>query len=865
SDQPKNDHKQSDSSIKTSISLPPPPVQQTMTNLSPSTEHQTSTTKPSVSTTTITSSLHFDTSETKMKNIQKLTQELKNEHNHFTNGNTMKYTNENDTMIDYIYKIGNKHRLFIDYRPDITVQTVSTHTFTTLISRGKLYIDEVYICSGQGPNKKQCKQVCFLRAHDYLVNHDYEVRSSMNDKDKKVQYDLIVKDLNEFDENESCISRTMIPQMCFVEAKDTSTIAENTFRQQVTTEQQYWQHDNFDEKESASVQSLRSPSTTISHSSLNYTALKKDENVPYPFPRQQRLPSPSLQQHTQQEKIFTADVVNTSSIILDEHPPSFSTLSISQQLTKLTKLQPFLFSLLNCNTDVSQSIDLISTQINKYDLQLDFKCSETPSVTQRFHGYLIVEQIYISDGYGLNKKLAKKDTYFNGLKLISQSKSFSLELRNKQQWTLISFQDDQGLLKCPPPSLRSIIYHDRDQNRDRPIGGQERVHEQHREKLDDMCISPPIINNNYDNAPSFSRRMNEKTTTVRVIPPIMDLSKYVTTSDDEILSNIRKLIPSNFVIFEPVDFQPDVPGSYISMLFVSMSKNHLELKHDVQHTIKGFLVTFYIGDHFLMSMLTSSNKNCTKQVGAMKLCELLKTIFPCIKMKSIEHMIEDSGTPMILDNARRITRAHLYEQPDESRTTSNINNLKQLNENDDGGRKDIATKLMKKMGWTGTGGLGKQGQGITEPIQIVDLHGRQGLGSNHLFPNKIFIRSLRRILEEYIQQNVHGQELVFENQFSNEERKIIHKEATKLHLNSRSYGQNQQRFICVTHNQTADELMNHLIQHNGKTQRYELKSDQNYQFKSDNDTSTIITSSLNEGIQIPPMIIYKDACDDDVW
>jgi hypothetical protein len=98
------------------------------------------------------------------------------------------------------------------------------------------------------------------------------------------------------------------------------------------------------------------------------------------------------------------------------------------------------------------------------------------------------------------------------------------------------------------------------------------------------------------------------------------------------------------------------------------------------------------------------------------------------------------------------------------------------------------------MGWIG-GGIGKDLQGIAEPIQIEDLQGRKGLGSNSLFPNQIFIKNLRRILEEFIATNDDDGELQFANEFNSEERKSIHKEAMKLHLTSNSYGRDGERRV----------------------------------------------------------------------
>lgn len=79
----------------------------------------------------------------------------------------------------------------------------------------------------------------------------------------------------------------------------------------------------------------------------------------------------------------------------------------TQKMSKLNRIKLLLFNLLNVLPDPSHAIDLISTQINKYQLNAEFECADKQTVNG-FHGYLVIEQIVISDGYGINRKLSKK-------------------------------------------------------------------------------------------------------------------------------------------------------------------------------------------------------------------------------------------------------------------------------------------------------------------------------------------------------------------------------------------------------------------------------------------------------------------------
>jgi hypothetical protein len=302
-----------------------------------------------------------------------------------------------------------------------------------------------------------------------------------------------------------------------------------------------------------------------------------------------------------------------------------------------------------------------------------------------------------------------------------------------------------------------------------------------------------------------------------------------------------------------------------------MSKNKLELKYEFVHVPNGFMITYTINNRFFMSWIAPT-KIAAKQTGAKKAIEMLKTLYPSIKTKNVVGDMSMNENEVMNIKRKLITRVQLYEQ--QSLTTSVIamnNNTQQ--------KEDMGSKLLKKMGWIG-GGIGKDLQGIAEPIQIEDLQGRKGLGSNSLFPNQIFIKNLRRILEEFIVTNDDDGELQFANEFNSEERKSIHKEAMKLHLTSNSYGRDGERRVSknkikiskkkknffflniikirITQKRNVDQLVDHLLIHGGETARYELKV-------QTQPKSTVTKVSQRKYAQMAPPSsewVAPDACDD---
>jgi len=131
---------------------------------------------------------------------------------------------------------------------------------------------------------------------------------------------------------------------------------------------------------------------------------------------------------------------------------------------------------------------------------------------------------------------------------------------------------------------------------------------------------------------------------------------------------------------------------------------------------------------------------------------------------------------------------------------------------------NVGSQLLKKMGWTG-GGVGRDdNRGIEEPVSLVAVVNRAGLGSTQLSD---FAPSVKRVIADFISSGGHD-DLVFSPEFSSEERAVIHAEARKRHLKTRSYGSGDQRHLILSLQRTPLQLVAHLRAHGGETVKYLL-------------------------------------------
>ncbi|XP_074655627.1 NF-kappa-B-repressing factor-like [Tubulanus polymorphus] len=135
---------------------------------------------------------------------------------------------------------------------------------------------------------------------------------------------------------------------------------------------------------------------------------------------------------------------------------------------------------------------------------------------------------------------------------------------------------------------------------------------------------------------------------------------------------------------------------------------------------------------------------------------------------------------------------------------------------------NIGSKMLKKMGWSG-GGIGKDGNGISEPIKAdLTVIKRQGFGlQKEQGISKDFVENIRITLRNYMRSRDET-DLSFTSEFSKEERALIHQEGSKLGLKTQSRGTADERYLIVSRKRDLSQLISHIQRSGGSTSKYEL-------------------------------------------
>lgn len=109
---------------------------------------------------------------------------------------------------------------------------------------------------------------------------------------------------------------------------------------------------------------------------------------------------------------------------------------------------------------------------------------------------------------------------------------------------------------------------------------------------------------------------------------------------------------------------------------------------------------------------------------------------------------------------------------------------------------NMGNKLLRKMGWTGSGGVGKFQDGRSDPVFVDGVESRRGIG--HEFEDRTVRKSsVEEALLSFIRDQERG-EIKFSSELSKEDRALVHRLSQKYHLKHRSFGKNELRYLLVS-------------------------------------------------------------------
>jgi len=109
---------------------------------------------------------------------------------------------------------------------------------------------------------------------------------------------------------------------------------------------------------------------------------------------------------------------------------------------------------------------------------------------------------------------------------------------------------------------------------------------------------------------------------------------------------------------------------------------------------------------------------------------------------------------------------------------------------------NLGNKLLRKMGWKGSGGIGKHEKGIADPIFLDAAEGRKGVGHEHK-NSSIKRDSVEKTLVDFIRDDQQT-EIRFSNDLTSEERAIVHMRCQKFGLRHKSHGKGEDRYLVVS-------------------------------------------------------------------
>ena len=274
----------------------------------------------------------------------------------------------------------------------------------------------------------------------------------------------------------------------------------------------------------------------------------------------------------------------------------------------------------------------------------------------------------------------------------------------------------------------------------------------------------------------------------------LDLKKLLKTRLKEDLSN--------FIVVVFAD--SDDPVQTLNTL-ANMNKIQISYKYDTSFHCQLLHTCSISLNNVELVTSTGVRKDSARLIAVTKLLRHLIAYFPCMIKLGISENPDKS-----LKKSEFISGKSLIKQPTYKPIPGN----------------NVGNQLLRKMGWSGSGGLGRMKDGIAEPIEVSGRYRCiQGLGHEKFINKNVAIKKgdAMRVISQYIRDGCVGN-LSFSSELSNEDRKQLHACATQFGLKSKSFGKGVNRHLVVFKNLSLLEIHKQLTLNGGEVNGYILPS-----------------------------------------
>ncbi|XP_078350233.1 NF-kappa-B-repressing factor-like [Oculina patagonica] len=250
-------------------------------------------------------------------------------------------------------------------------------------------------------------------------------------------------------------------------------------------------------------------------------------------------------------------------------------------------------------------------------------------------------------------------------------------------------------------------------------------------------------------------------------------SKAAICIPDKAIRKPKPLI-ENLTIYEPVEGDERTSTNPVCILNESAQKSKKTISFD-DLGVNGKTGTYSCAvtiSNKVIAVGEGASKKQAKQDAAKNALEILRPRQPVIRVGSRSQQHE---------SAPCVSKTELVSKAYEKAPSIAEDN--------------IGNQMLRKMGWTGSGGIGKDGQGRAEPVMAVGTDGKFGLGSDPTQGAMVRKSSVQDILMSFISGP--DREIKFSNELSKEDRALVHKISQQYGLKHRSYGKGDDRYLVV--------------------------------------------------------------------